>query len=115
MLKSSLPCLVTIENKRNWNSSPYLGAVFTFIVLATVVGHLVTNKVRLPVEGFGALVTLVFSLLCVCQQVAVQAAGSVRESALFPFSPVMTVLALLGHTKPHMGPYKTLSSSSFPV
>lgn len=51
----------------------YLHTVFTFEALATVVGHLVSDEVGLPVEGLGALITLVLSLLRVHNHVLLQA------------------------------------------
>lgn len=60
-------------------SSLYLWAVFTFVVLATIVRHLMSDQVRFPVEGLGTLVTLIFSLLTVGQAVGLQAAEKRKE------------------------------------
>ena len=57
----------------------YLITVFTLKALAAVVGHLVANEVGLPVEGLGALVTLVLSLLCVYDHVLAQTGREERE------------------------------------
>lgn len=59
--------------QRQVHTAQYLHAVFTFEALAAVVGHLVPDEVGLPVEGFGALVTLVLSLLGVDDHVLLQA------------------------------------------
>lgn len=53
-------------------SGVYLWAVFTFIVFAAVVWHLVANQVGLPVEGLRALIALVFPLVGVRQRVRVE-------------------------------------------
>lgn len=59
----------------------YLHAVLTFEALAAVMGHLVADEVGLPVEGLGALVTLVLPFLCVHNHVLLQAArGRGQES-----------------------------------
>lgn len=50
----------------------YLITIFTLKALATVMRHLVTDEVGLPVEGFGALVTLVLPLLCMYYHVLSQ-------------------------------------------
>lgn len=51
----------------------YLDTVFTFEALATVVRHLVTDEVGLPVEGLGTLVTFVLTLFRVDDHVLLQA------------------------------------------
>lgn len=51
----------------------YLHAVFTFEAFAAVVGHLVADEVGLPVEGLGALVAFVLTLLRVDDHVLLQA------------------------------------------
>lgn len=51
----------------------YLDTVFTFEAFATVVRHLVTDEVGLPVEGLGTLVTFVLTLFRVDNHVLLQA------------------------------------------
>lgn len=60
--------------------SLYLWAVFTFVVLATVVWHLMSDQVWFPVEGLGTLVTLIFPLLRVWQNVGLHAKKKQRET-----------------------------------
>lgn len=53
-------------------SSLYLWAVFTFIVLAAIMWHLMSDEVRFPVEGLWTLVAFIFPLLRVTQRVGLQ-------------------------------------------
>lgn len=76
---SLLPCSHAFRSTRTARqptNSLYLGTVFTLIVLPTVVRHLVTYQVGLPVKSFGALVTLVLPLLAVRQHMLLQAVGT---------------------------------------
>lgn len=57
-------------------SSLYLWAVFTFVVLATVMRHLMSDQVWFPVEGLGTLVTLVLPLFRMGQNVSLKTAGN---------------------------------------
>lgn len=67
------PASSSTRSARQPKNSLYLGTVLTLVVLPAVVWHLVTYQVGLPVESFGALVTLVLPLLTVWQHVLLQA------------------------------------------
>lgn len=67
------PASSSTRSARQPTNSLYLGTVLTLVVLPAVVWHLVTYQVGLPVESFGALVTLVLPLLAVWQHVLLQA------------------------------------------
>lgn len=71
--------MCSVPQKQPTNSL-YLGTVLTLVVLAAVMRHLVTYQVGLPVESFGALVTLVLPLLAVGQHVLLQAAETGMSS-----------------------------------
>lgn len=95
----------------------YLHAVFTFEALAAVVGHLVANEVGLPVEGLGALVTLVLSLLRVDDHVLLQAAQGAQGSRPGPSAPAARRRGALGPAWPvlsggHGGQHSLLRGQS---
>lgn len=63
--------------------SLYLWAVFTFIVLAAIMWHLMSDEVRFPVEGLWTLVAFIFSVLGVTQRVGLQTTANIQSSVLF--------------------------------
>lgn len=72
--------------------SLYLWAVFTFIVLATVMRHLMSDQVWFPVESLGTLITLVFPLLRVRLTVVLQTGARQKEKPTIRICQIATKL-----------------------
>lgn len=90
----------------------YLHTVFTFEALAAVVGHLVADEVGLPVEGLGALVTLVLTLLRVDSHVLLQAEHSGRGS---PWGPLPAAQEGRASTQPGCSPLEPPAPRRLPA
>ena len=93
----------------------YLITVFTLKALAAVMRHLVADQVGLPVEGLGALVTLVLSLLCVNYHVLAQTAGAQGTRTAGSVDSRGESCRERAHMDPSLCSYVCLHSSCFQV